>query len=325
MAQAVLAQALARAGDVALARRAYRAIPGKLDEQLRAGPWIRLYSRSSLVVLNAQLQSAISIGDYADLAQDPGAAGLAAGMLDAAKTMLPRFDTGHWTRYALGVDSSLSYQNYVITLLQVLATRTGDPFWGDTAARFQLYETEPPLMTGASVTRVLYPRPADGVRDTLVVSFFLSKISKVVLVVDGVPLEGHTWSGGRHTFYWPARDYGVGDHRVRLVARSADGNPGATDLGTFAVARDHTPPELSAAKSGSRVFWRAKDGESACCRIRVELNRPGRHEALLSRRSIGAVTVPAGTWSVTVVALDAAGNRVVKPLGGVHGRSRQHR
>ena len=37
MAQAVMAQALARAGRTDLARRAYRAIPGSLDRELAAG------------------------------------------------------------------------------------------------------------------------------------------------------------------------------------------------------------------------------------------------------------------------------------------------
>ncbi len=185
LAQAVLAQALARAGDVDAARRAYLAIPGSLDLELPAGPWIRLYSGSRLVVLNAQLQGAISIGDYAELAGDAGAAGLANRLLAASKTMLPQFDTGHWTRYSLGVASDLHYQDVVIGLLKKLGTRTGDPVWTDDAQRFQLYETEPPLMTGASVTRMLFPRPRDGIRDNLVVRFFLSKISKVELVVDG--------------------------------------------------------------------------------------------------------------------------------------------
>src|SRR5262249_36130152 len=40
MAQAVLAQAFERAGRLDLAQRAFRAIPGPLDRQLAAGPWI---------------------------------------------------------------------------------------------------------------------------------------------------------------------------------------------------------------------------------------------------------------------------------------------
>ena len=40
--------------------------------------------------------------------------------------MLPRFDTGHWSRYSLGAESSLHYQDFVIDLLKTLAKRTGD-------------------------------------------------------------------------------------------------------------------------------------------------------------------------------------------------------
>src|SRR5262249_30884532 len=259
MAQAVMAQALARAGRLDLARRACLAIPGTLDRELPAGPWIRLYSGSSVAVLNAQLQSAISIADYAKLAGDGAAATYATQLLDAAKTMLPRFDTGHWSRYSLGQESDVHYHDFVVTLLKQLATRTGDPFWTDEAARFQLYVTQPPLMTGTSVTRLVYPRPEDGVRDDVVVRFFLSKPSKVVLVVDGQAVDGYDWNGGWHTFAWTRPTLSIGEHAARLVARDAAGNPGSTDLGSFEVARDRTPPELAASKAGAKVYWRAKD------------------------------------------------------------------
>src|SRR5262245_43507652 len=112
MAQAVMAQALARAGRLDLARRAYLAIPGTLDRELPAGPWIRLYSGNSVAVLTAQLQSAISLADYAKLAGDDGAAAYASRLLDAAKAMLPRFDTGHWSRYSLGQESDVHYHDF---------------------------------------------------------------------------------------------------------------------------------------------------------------------------------------------------------------------
>src|SRR5207244_1136008 len=61
MAQAVAAQALARAGELLgdqglldAADGAFRAIPGPLVERLPQGAWIRLYSFSSDLVLNAQ-------------------------------------------------------------------------------------------------------------------------------------------------------------------------------------------------------------------------------------------------------------------------------
>src|SRR5581483_6151893 len=112
-----------------------------------AGPWIRLYSGRPDVVLNAQLQSAISLGDYAQRAHDAAAAAYANRLLAAAKAMLPRFDTGHWSRYSLGIESDLHYQDYVISLLKSLAKRTGDTAWQDAEYRFSLYETQLPHLT----------------------------------------------------------------------------------------------------------------------------------------------------------------------------------
>ena len=321
LAQAVLAQAFARAGNLDLARHAFQAIPGTLDRALPAGPWIRLYSQSSEVVLNAQLQSAISVADYGELAQDSAASDYAGRLLAAAKAMLPAFDSGHWSRYSLRAESNLHYQDYVIDLLKLLAKRTGDVTWQDAADRFSLYETQPPLLTAPTVSRTTYPLPQDGVRDDLVVRFFLSKISKVALVVDGKAVDGYRLHAGWHTFQWPPQKLAAGTHSVRLVAADLSGNPGATDLGSFAVVRDTTPPLLSAAKSGARVFWRAKDGESACCRIQLALSRAGEHRYLTLSGARGAAAVPKGYWDVTVVARDAAGNRVARPLGLVIGKA----
>ena len=73
MAQAVAAQALARAGtllgDQALldaADAAYASVPRLLSPSSPAKPWIALYSFDRTPVLNAQLQAALSVGDYAD-------------------------------------------------------------------------------------------------------------------------------------------------------------------------------------------------------------------------------------------------------------------
>ena len=89
MAQAVGAQALARTAelvpdDAAALRRsataAYRAIPRHLLTSVAAGPWIKLYSFGSLVVLNAQLQAVVSLQSYAEVAEDSDAAALAERM-----------------------------------------------------------------------------------------------------------------------------------------------------------------------------------------------------------------------------------------------------
>jgi len=322
MAQAVMAHALARAGRDDLARLAFAAIPGTLDRQLPAGPWIKLYSKSSILVLNAQLQSAVSLTRYADLTGDTAAADYAARLLQAAKTMLPRFDTGHWSRYSLGTDAPLEYHDYVVDLLKLVRPLNDDPIWTDMLKRFQLYETQPPELTGPTVTPVVYPRPEDGVRDELTVRFWLSKPSHVVLVLNGQAVDGLNGDGGWHAFHWTPTDLPPGTYPVRLVARSVDGRSGSAVVPSFAVARDTTAPELSAAKANGRVFWRAKDGESACCHLRLELRRSGEQHALALERNRGAAAIPQGYWSVTVVARDAAGNVTRRELGLVVGQAR---
>src|SRR5262249_46602084 len=80
MAQAVAAQALARAGDLLsdpalldAADAAYAAVQGLLSPGVTAKPWVALYSFDRTPVLNAQLQAALSLGDYAELAGDANA------------------------------------------------------------------------------------------------------------------------------------------------------------------------------------------------------------------------------------------------------------
>jgi hypothetical protein len=147
LAQAVGAQALARSGDLlgdrrlsAQARAAYRAIPAAYSTELAGGLWIREYSYGDLAILNAQLQSLVSISDYARITGDAGARGVAGRMDSATRALLSRFDTGCWSRYSLdGADASLSYHRYHVALLQRLARDTGDPLWTDTATRWDGY------------------------------------------------------------------------------------------------------------------------------------------------------------------------------------------
>ena len=147
LAQAAGAQALARAGallgdpDVSrLARGAYRFIPSKLMLELGGGLWIREYGYSDMAILNAQLQSLISISDYATITGDSAAEALASRMSTAAETLLPQFDTGCWSLYALdGSPASDAYHRYHVWLLEKLSADTGNPVWTVAAARWAGY------------------------------------------------------------------------------------------------------------------------------------------------------------------------------------------
>src|SRR5579862_6668954 len=215
MAQSVFAQAFARAstllGDPTLmtdARAAFRTIPGHLVQQLPAGPWIRLYGFNNNVVLNAQLQSTISLSEYAAASNDSTAAALAAAMERAAVTNLPRFDAGYWSYYALpDTYSPLSYQEYVVTLLQKLAPQ--NPVFAAAATRFDGYATQPPAFKLANAGAGAF-------------KFWLSKPAGVVVTAVG-PAKRLSLGAGWHVLSWklPKR---AGIFPVRLRATDWAGN-----------------------------------------------------------------------------------------------------
>jgi len=226
MAQAVAAQALARtAGLVQVeatslmgkARAAYQAIPGRLLTSVAAGPWIRLYSFTSLPVLNAQLQTVISLQSYATTAEDADAAALALRMQRAAAATLTRFDTGYWSYYALPNDPSpLDYHEYVVQLLQRL--KSADPRFADAAVRFAAYEKQPPAF-----------QLAPGSLGAL--TFWISKPSTVSVVTGAGPSRRVSVDGLAYAFVEHAqarrRISGAcdGDRRgrePRIVRRAAD-------------------------------------------------------------------------------------------------------
>jgi hypothetical protein len=105
---------------------------------LGGGLWIREYGFSDIAILNAQLQSLVSLADYADRSRDPDARRVV-GSLDAAtRALLPRFDTGCWSLYSLGGSpASLHYHRYHVQLLGQLAKR--DAFWRETRDRWAGY------------------------------------------------------------------------------------------------------------------------------------------------------------------------------------------
>jgi hypothetical protein len=197
MAQAVAAQAFARAAALVPnesatllreARAAYGAIPGRLTTELTAGPWIRLYSFRTLAILNAQLQSVISLESYAQATGDAAAATLASQMKQAAVETLPRFDTGYWSDYSLaGVPAPLSYHQFVVQLLRKLAPE--DPMFGAEADRFAEYVKQPPAFK-------LGNAPVGALR------FWLSKPASVTIATAAGSETRLGLGAGWHTLRW---------------------------------------------------------------------------------------------------------------------------
>ncbi len=231
-AQAVAAQSFARAAAIdtadapsfeSEARAAFRAIPGRLESETRFGPWIRLYGFNRAVVLNAQLQSAISLADYAKLSGESQAAALAASMKEAAARALPSFNDGFWSYYELPDEPSpQSYQEYVIQLLQSLSA--SDPRFAAAAASFAGFESRPPAFKLAG--------SAAGA-----VSFWVSKPSSVR--VDALGGErAFSVSGGWHTVSWalPSR---AGIFPVTIHATDWAGN--VASVAALPLVRVETP------------------------------------------------------------------------------------
>ena len=245
-AQVVAAQSFARAAKVdtadsarllAAARSAYRAVPGRLVRDTSFGPWIRLYSFNHAVVLNAQLQAAISLASYAKLTSDSQAGTLAAEMTTAAARALPSFTTGYWSYYELpGEPSPVSYQNYVVELLQTLA-RADDRF-APAATEFAGFGTKPPAF-----------RLGDA--GVGAVNFWVSKPSSVRVSA----LGRDRWlsvSGGWHTVSWqlPSR---AGIFPVTIHATDWAGNGASVEA--LPIVRVVAPPKKphKAARSTSAV------------------------------------------------------------------------
>jgi hypothetical protein len=143
-AQAVAAQGLARAGKMldepllgAAAVAAFRGLRQTLLLPLAGGLWIREYGFTRQVILNAQLQSIISLDSYAAVVKSDAARRVVQGLIVATRRLLPLFEVGCWARYQLGGPAaSLSYQAYHVDLLRRLAATRTEPIWRETYARW---------------------------------------------------------------------------------------------------------------------------------------------------------------------------------------------
>jgi D-glucuronyl C5-epimerase C-terminus len=327
MAQAVAAQALAKAGDLLsdpalldAADRAYAAVPKLLAPSAPRKPWIALYSFDRTPVLNAQLQAALSVGDYAAVTGDPAADALATRLTAAARTLLPRFDTGYWSLYSLkGDESPLDYHDYVIALLRKLATRTGDAGWSEAADRFHGYELQPPVIRLGAPVSTIYPRPADGFQDEAPIRFWLSKLSTVTLRV-GHTVTTATLGHGEHTLLWAPGTAAPGVYHPRLVAVGPSGLPAEAALPPVTVAREPGLPPLQVTVTPpATLSWRSAAVGTPWLRLEVRLVQGGTVRVIeLGRRGLAGtrrLRLPPGRWHATLVAANSAGRARAVSLG----------
>ena len=312
-AQAVAAQAFARAAQVdtadstkllMVARAAFRTIQGRLVRRTAFGPWIKLYGFDQAVVLNAQLQSAISLAGYARLTSNTAAGTLAAELTTAAARALPSFTTGYWSYYELPADPSpVSYQDYVVDLLQTLAKT--DQRFGAAASAFARFGTEPPGF-----------RLADA--GVGAVSFWVSQPSTVRVSA----LGSNRWlavTGGWHTVAWqlPAQ---AGIFNVTIHATDWAGN--AASIEALPIVRVVSPPRPKARhKPGVRQTTAIVDAALPPLVVGAGLEQP-QQASLALQQGLGAARMtlvwPAGSPTPTPGAIAA----LRQPSGRVESRPR---
>ena len=255
MAQAVAAQALSRysaksesngAPAMVAARRAFRSIPDRLVQTVGSGPWIRLYSFNHLVVLNAQLQSIISLNEYAETSDDADAAALAVSMSRSAVANLNRFDTGYWTYYALpSKPSPLSYQRFVVQLLKKLAA--DDPRFSAAATKYSAYEKQPPAFELSD-------------SGTGTVRFWLSKPATVEMRSAVGATKRLSLYGGWHTFGWKSPK-SAGAYSVSVSANDWAGN--RASFTALPIVRVVTPPSWVVVGSAASQAKAIRDAAEA--------------------------------------------------------------
>lgn len=330
MVQAIGAQALARSStllkDTTLltaAARAYQGLTGGgLIEALPAGPWVRLYSFSTIAVLNAQLQSALSVADYGRITANADATALGGRLRESARTLLPSFDTGYWSRYALnGAEAPFKYHHYHVELLDFLARRTLDDFWRSAQERFERYSHEPPIFKTAPERPAIYPWPVDGFRDRARIAFWVSKVSTVSVRVGGRTIRLGREPGGWHFVTWSAGPRAPGRYVPTVTAIDLAGNAGRSKLAAVTIKRDTTAPEVKASVSGRRLRWVATDATTPYITLRVRLTRAGKVKVLmLGRRGLRGslrLALPRGNWQAVLRVADSSGNVTRVPLGTV--------
>lgn len=321
MAQAVAAQALSRAGLPVQASRAYRAVP-PLTMLVAGRPWIRLYSFTREVVLNAQLQTIVSLLEYS--ADEPAAAELAGQLLDATQTLFSRFDTGEWSRYELGgAYAPRPYQTFVTNLLAKVAAQTQEPFWTTAATRFRDYLYSPPTITQPAPPPVVWPQPLDGWLDTAPVTFTLSQKSAVTLAIAGA-VTTYRLDAGTHTVTWkPPAGLQPGTYPVQISAVTYAGNRRTQALAPLVVQWDTQPPPVTATLVDGVLAWTSSDAGTPWLALAVDLVdatgvQPPQTLDLGRQPLDGSLTLtlPEGAWQATLRATNSAGLTTTIPLGG---------
>jgi hypothetical protein len=229
--QGTAVQALARAGDrlndpalLDLAKRALAAFqhspPAGVRQSSSSGAFYLIYSFApTLRVLNAHLQATVGLFDLAKITGDPTAQSLFQQGDAETRAVIGRYDTGHWSLYDEKREASLEYHKLQTGFLDNLCKRTTEPFYCDTADRFNAYREQPPSVS-PTTRRIRTGRPAR-------LGFSLDKVSRVSVIVTSGDRTVFATSAvvgrGQRSFTW-SRPAKAGDYELTVRATDLAGN-----------------------------------------------------------------------------------------------------
>lgn len=184
-------------------------------------------------ILNGFIQSLVGLYEYTKLTGDPLGAQLFEAGDAEARTEVPRYDTGGWSKYDQSSESDLNYHELLAEFLEHLCQKTGtgepltpttgqipgDNIYCTTAKRFREDEKTPPVIE--LLTQNVRTNERAGVQ------LKLSKISSVSMVIKlgekPVWINNVTVEGGRPRLLWvtPSKP---GVYSVGLKAKDLAGN-----------------------------------------------------------------------------------------------------
>ena len=340
MAQGVAIQALARAWkatrnphDLALAREALPGLgvplaDGGLLSRSQRGRWWPLYAaHPSLRVLNGDLQTVISLYDYAAITADAQAQAWARDGAQAAAALLPRYDTGAWSLYQGSREAKLGYHDLMTLQLRQLALKSGNLEFRIYADRFAQYRVTAPVIAATiSPIALVYPSVPDSPRAVVSVRARLDKVSSLAFVVSdarGAIVAMHrlgTQGRGPVTVSWNGyaghRPAQPGTYQLWLRATDLAGNRSPrTFVGAADVERDTKPPavrvlRIDRNRGHVRLRWRLSDNASA--HVAIKISTGGRSLTLPRVPLVGGRTLefPATRTAFTaaITVTDQSGN-----------------
>jgi hypothetical protein len=292
-------------------------IQGGVGVPQGAGRWYLIYPFAPAQrVLNAQLQSIVSLSLYNKAVPSPATQKLVDQGVAAVLPLLPKFDTGGWSRYQYNQEANLNYHDFMTDLFKKLSK---DPAFAAVPEFETYYEkfaadriTPPSITEPAAAFPTLIP-PTDGFKDDVKISYHVDKRSTDVVSIlnaDGALVRSLSTSGvnGTHTVTWNgATSSGVavpaGDYTVQIGTRDILGNYHRGPLAhTITVVRDTDLPVLGS------IVTRSTGAKSSTVTVKVSDASSGYVTASLELGGIrlGSVKVLRGKPGVLKVAFSAA-------------------